>query len=82
MFWSMAIGFLITSMLAVILYLALEYLSYKLKHERKVATGHFKVTMPEKDWNEGVSSEAFAVAVKDQATGAVMLTLVVEKEKK
>ena len=77
-FWAMLI---VLSFLVVLLYFALTYLAYKYKHERKViTTGNFKVTLSKKEWDAGVASEAFAVAIKDQATGAVMLTVMVAKE--
>lgn len=81
------IGMAILLMLAmaviaiITLVLALRYLGYKYKHSMKVASGHFKVTLSKADWDAGVASEAFAVAVKNQNTGEVMLTVIVSKEK-
>jgi hypothetical protein len=63
-------------------YSALRQLAYRFKHERRVATGHFKVQLSEKDWNAGMAAEALSLAIKDQASGAVMLTVLVEKVKK
>jgi hypothetical protein len=72
---------IVISILVVVMYFALTYLAYKYKHERKViTTGNFKVTLSKKDWDAGMASEAFAVAIKDQASGAVMLTVMITKE--
>lgn len=81
MIMGMAVAILLLVAIIALYRFAFKELNERFKHERKVASGNFKVKLVEKEWNAGVEAGCFAVAVKDQKTEKVVFTLMIEKEK-
>lgn len=67
--------------LLILSWLALNHLAWKYRHAVRAPTGNFKMILSQEDWDKGVKANAFAVGVQDAQSGAVMMTVLIEREK-
>jgi hypothetical protein len=80
---AVIIIFLLVGLLVIVLAvyrLAFHELERRYKHTQRLATGNYKVVMPAKEWEDSMRAGSLAVGVKDAKTGAVALTMIIERD--
>jgi hypothetical protein len=66
--------------LVAIMYLITKDLLWRLRHERKMPEGHFRVKVSKPDWDKAIQQGALAVAMTAPRSGKVLFTIVIERQ--
>lgn len=73
---------MVSLVLLAIMYLITRDLLWRLKHQRNMPEGTFRMKVSEADWDKAMQQGALAVAMTAPKSGKVLFTIVVERQAK